>query len=49
MTDAFNSLKNPEIEKMKSASSTAKNLGPGIPDATMDAFRLLKKDPIREE
>ena len=49
MTDAFNSMKNPEIEKMKSAHVTAKNLGPGIPDATMDAFRLLKKDPIREE
>ena len=48
MTDAFNSLKNPEIEKMKAAHVTAKNLGPGIPESTVDAFRLLKRDPKME-
>jgi len=30
VTDAFKKLGNPEIEKMKTASLVAKNLGPGV-------------------
>ena len=45
LTDAFKRLKNPELEKLKSANVYATNLGPGVPDATVDTFRLLKNDP----
>jgi hypothetical protein len=47
MTDAFKRMNNPEIEKMKSASIMATNLGPGVPQVAMDTFRLLKNDPIK--
>ena len=45
VTDAFKRLKNPQIEKMKTANIYAKNLGPGIPQGTIDMFRLLKPNP----
>ena len=45
MTDAFKRLNNPDLEKLKSANVYATNLGPGVPDSTVDTFRLLKNDP----
>jgi len=47
MTDAFKRLNNPDIEKMKSASVMASNLGPGVAQTTLDIFRLLKNDPLK--
>ena len=46
MTDAFKRLNNPELEKLKTANIKAKNLGPGVSQMTVDAFRLLKSDPV---
>ena len=45
-TDAFKRLKNPELEKLKSAHIYAPNLGPGVSQMTMDTFRLLRNDPV---
>ena len=45
MTDAFKRMPNSEISKMKTAHIRAKNLGPGVPQLSIDAFRLLKQDP----
>ena len=42
LTDAFKRMHNPEIDKMKTAHYRATNLGPGVPQLTLDAFRLLK-------
>ena len=47
IADRFQRLKNPDIDKMKSAHDMATNLGPGISDLCMDTFRLLKKDPVK--
>ena len=47
MTDAFKRLNNPDIEKMKSASAMASNLGPGVAQTAVDIFRLLKNDPLK--
>ena len=33
---------------MKTASTMATNLGPGVSDMCMDTFRLLKKDPVKQ-
>ena len=48
ITDAFKRLQNPDIDKMKSANVKATNLGPGVPQQSLDAFRLLKQaqDPL---
>jgi len=45
MTDTFKRLNNPDITKMKSAHVRAANLGPGVPQNSLDTFRLLKQDP----
>ena len=45
MAEVFKRLSNPDIDKMKSAHVRATNLGPGIPDNTLNTFRLLKQDP----
>lgn len=49
MTDAFKRLNNPELEKMKTAHLKATNLGPGVAQTTVDTFKLLRKDPIRQK
>ena len=49
MTDAFKRLNNPELEKMKTAHLKATNLGPGVAQTTLDTFKLLRKDPIRQK
>ena len=48
ITDAFKRLQNPDIDKMKTAHVKATNLGPGVPQQSLDAFRLLKQaqDPL---
>ena len=45
MTDAFKKLKNTDIERMKKASVRAAHIGPGVPQNSLDTFRLLKQDP----
>ena len=45
-SDAFKRLKNPELDKLKSANIRATNLGPGVSDMCMDTFRLLRTDPV---
>ena len=40
-------MKNPEIEKLKTAHVMQTNLGPGVSDMCVDTFRLLKKDPLK--
>jgi len=42
VTDAFKKLDNSDIAKMKVASVRAANLGPGVPQNSLDTFRLLK-------
>jgi hypothetical protein len=49
MIDSIKRIKNPELDKMRSAHVKATNLGPGVSDLTMDTFRLLKNDPILVE
>ena len=46
IADRFQRLKNPDIEKLKTAHCNSTNLGPGVSDMCMDTFRLLKKDPL---
>jgi len=49
MTDAFKRLNNPELEMMKTAHLKATNLGPGVDQLTVDTFKLLRKDPVRQK
>ena len=47
VTDAFKRLENPLIEKMKTTSVHAKNLGPNVPELALNTFHLLKNDPAK--
>lgn len=41
-TDAFKKLKNTDIDRMKKAHVRAAHIGAGVPQNSLDTFRLLK-------
>lgn len=46
LAEQFKTLKNPELDKIRTGHVKATNLGPGITPKGLETFRLLKQDPV---